>query len=207
MSKNSLSNQLAQDDTLDEDFLDLVAGRQRPRPSHQRRSSDFKRKRPETMVAAVPVEPMQRGDFLPMDSGLDVTSTEGEWLVEHLLRFYQAKVITRVLRRVKGGKEANVYCCQAHPDTGLEFIAAKIYRPRMLRALRNDSQYRAGRPVLNSAGSVVGARDWRLHKAIAKGSATGREAAQVSWLEYEYQTMQRLHQAGADVPRPLRSGE
>jgi RIO kinase 1 len=192
---------------LDEDFLDLVAGSQRPRPSQHRRASDFKRKRPEIMAPAAPVEPMQPGNALPMDRGLDVTSTEGEWLVEHLLRFYQAKIITRVLRRVKGGKEANVYCCAAHPDTGLEFIAAKIYRPRMLRALRNDAQYRAGRPVLNSDGSVVGSRDWRLHKAIAKGSATGREAAQVSWLEYEYQTMQRLYQAGADVPRPLRSGE
>lgn len=207
MTKNTLSNQLAQDDTLDEDFLDLVAGSQRPRPSKNRRASDFKRKRPETMTPAAPAEPMQRGDYLPMDRGLDVTSTESAWLAEHLLRFYQGKVISRVLRRVKGGKEANVYCCAAHPDTGLKYIAAKIYRPRMLRALRNDAQYREGRPVLNHDGSVVGARDWRLHKAIAQGSATGREAAQVSWLEYEYQTMQRLFKAGADVPRPLRSGE
>jgi RIO kinase 1 len=207
MSKNTLSNQLAAGDALDEDFIDLVAGSQRPRPSKNRRGSDFKRKRAETMTPAAPVEPMRSANFLPMDRGLDVTSTESEWLVEHLLRFYQAKVITRVLRRVKGGKEANVYCCEAHPDTGLQYIAAKIYRPRMLRALRNDAQYREGRPVLNNEGSVVGSRDWRLHKAIAKGSATGREAAQVSWLEYEYQTMQRLHRAGADVPRPLRSGE
>ncbi len=207
MTKNALSSQLAQDDTLDEDFLDYVAGSQRPRPSKHRRGSDFKRKRPETMTAAAPVEPMQRGDVLPMDRGLDVTSTESDWLMQHLLRFFQAKVITKVLRRVKGGKEANVYCCVAHPDTGLDYIAAKLYRPRMMRALRNDAQYRAGRPVLNNEGSVVGSRDWRLHKAIAQGSATGREAAQVSWLEYEYQTMQRLYQAGADVPRPLRSGE
>ena len=210
MGKNILSNQLAQDDTLDEDFADLVAGSQRPRPSQNRRGSDFKRKRADTMTpsaAAVPAEPMQRADFLPMSGALDVTSTEREWVIEHLLRFYHAKQISRVLRRVKGGKEANVYCCQAHPDTGLEFIAAKIYRPRMLRALRNDAQYRQGRALINAAGSVVGARDWRLHKAIAQGSSTGRAAAQVSWVEYEYQTMQRLHQAGADVPRPLRSGE
>jgi hypothetical protein len=141
MRTNSLSQQLAQDDTLDEDFLGLVAGSQRPRPSKQRRGSDFKRKRAETMTPATPVEPMQNANWLPMDRGLDVTSTESEWVVEHLLRFYQTKIITRVLRRVKGGKEANVYCCAAHPDTGLEFIAAKIYRPRLMRALRNDAQY------------------------------------------------------------------
>jgi RIO kinase 1 len=207
MRTNSLSQQLAQDDTLDEDFLDLVAGSQRPRPSKQRRGSDFKRKRPETVTPATPVEPMQNANWLPMDRGLDVTSTESEWVVEHLLRFYQTKIITRVLRRVKGGKEANVYCCAAHPDTGLELIAAKIYRPRLMRALRNDAQYRQGRPVLSGDGSVVGSRDWRLHKAIAQGSSTGREAAQISWIEYEYQTMQRLHQAGADVPRPVRHAE
>ena len=207
MTKNFLSQQLAQDDTLDEDFLDLVAGHQRPRPSHNRRGSDHKRKRAETMTPAAPIEPMRAANALPLDRGLDVTSTEREWVIEHLTRFYQSGVITRVLRRVKGGKEANVYCCQANPDTGLELVAAKIYRPRMLRSLRNDSQYRQGRPVLNSDGGVVGARDWRLHKAIAQGTSTGREAAQVSWVEYEYQTMQRLHQAGADVPRPVRHGE
>lgn len=209
LTKNSLTQQLAQDDALDEDFLDLVAGSQRPRPSKDRRASDHKRKRPETMsgASAAPPEPMQPAWHLPMDRGLDVTSSESGWLVQHLLRFFQAGVITRVLRRVKGGKEANVYCCAAHPGTELKYVAAKIYRPRLLRSLRNDSQYRQGRPVLDSHGSVVGNRDWRLHKAIAQGTHTGREAAQISWIEYEYQTMQRLYQAGADVPRPVRHGE
>jgi RIO kinase 1 len=209
LTKNSLTQQLAQDDTLDEDFLDLIAGSQRPRPSKDRRASDHKRQRPKTMsgASAPPPEPVLPGWHLPLDRGLDVTSSESDWLVQHLLRFHQAGVITRVLRRVKGGKEANVYCCAAHPATGLEFVAAKIYRPRLLRSLRNDSQYRQGRPVLDSRGGVVGARDWRLHKAIAQGTHTGREAAQISWIEYEYQTMQRLYQAGADVPRPVRHGE
>ena len=31
------------------------------------------------------------------------------------------------------------------PATGLEFLAAKIYRPRMFRSLSNDALYRQGR--------------------------------------------------------------
>jgi RIO kinase 1 len=209
MSKNHLTNQLAEDDVLDEDFLDLVAGSQRPRPNRARHANDSKRQHAGTLgdTSEAPAERSQSGDWLPMDRGLDVTSTESGWLMQHLTHFYRARVITKVMRRVKGGKEANVYCCAAHPETGLEFVAAKLYRPRMLRSLRNDTQYRQGRPVLGAGGGVVGSRDWRLHKAIAQGTSTGREAAQVSWLEYEYQTMQRLYKAGADVPRPVKHGE
>jgi catechol 2,3-dioxygenase-like lactoylglutathione lyase family enzyme len=45
--------------------------------------------------------------------------------------------ILDVLRRVKGGKEANVYCCRTHPSTGVDLLAAKLYRPRMFRNLRS----------------------------------------------------------------------
>jgi RIO kinase 1 len=61
--------------------------------------------------------------------------------------------------------------------------------------------------VLGANGQAVGARDWRLHKAMAKKSATGLEATQASWIEYEYQTLLRLHQAGVDVPKPLKHAE
>ena len=53
--------------------------------------------------------------------------------------FYEDKWFTDVLYRVKAGKEATVYCCQAGPAVGHELIAAKVYRPRMFRAMRNDS--------------------------------------------------------------------
>ena len=48
---------------------------------------------------------------------------EREWILHYLGSFYDDKLLTDVLRRVKGGKEANVYCCEAHPDTGLDLLA------------------------------------------------------------------------------------
>jgi RIO kinase 1 len=144
---------------------------------------------------------------LVLSPTLDATSSERGWIHEHLAHFAANKTLTAVLRRVKGGKEANVYCCAAHPDTGLDLVAAKLYRPRLLRNLRNDARYRQGRPVLAADGQPITSRDWRMHKAIAQKSRAGLEATQTSWLEYEFQTMQRLHRAGADVPQPLKRGE
>ena len=40
---------------------------------------------------------------------------EREWIFTFLGPFYEGAYITDVLRRVKGGKEANVYCCQPRP--------------------------------------------------------------------------------------------
>lgn len=143
---------------------------------------------------------------LPFQLSVNATNEERAWIIEHLEPFFHAKVLTDVTRRVKGGKEANVYCCTGHPAFGQDLIAAKVYRPRQFRSLKNDAQYRQGRVVLNAEGQAVSARDWRLHKAIAGKTRKGWQAAQVSWLEYEYQTLLRLHEAGADVPRPLRRG-
>ena len=126
---------------------------------------------------------------------------ERNWILTYLGPFYDDKQITDVLARVKGGKEANVYCCPAHPGTGLELIAAKIYRPREFRQLRNDQRYRQGRAVLDDRGKVV--RDEGLLVAIRKKSNIGQNAVHTSWLEHEYQTMVTLHAAGADVPRPV----
>ncbi|MEK7278178.1 MAG: RIO1 family regulatory kinase/ATPase, partial [Chloroflexota bacterium] len=147
------------------------------------------------------------GQRLALSPALNATSEERGWVLEHLTPFFDGKSITSVLRRVKGGKEANVYCCAAHPSTGLDLIAAKLYRPRLLRNLKNDSQYRLGRPMLNAAGEAISQSDWRMHKAIQQKSRVGREAQQTSWLEYEYQTLKKLHEAGADVPAPLRHGD
>lgn len=132
------------------------------------------------------------------------TDNEMEWIITHLEPFYQAKVLTDVTRRVKGGKEANVYVGKAHPKTGLDWLAVKLYRPRQFRSLKDTTQYQQGRAVLNAEGQAVDARDWRMHKAIAGKTRKGLEASQVSWLEYEYQTLLKLHQAGADVPEPFK---
>lgn len=129
---------------------------------------------------------------------------EREWILNYLGYFYDDKQITDVLSRVKGGKEANVYCCAAHPGTGLALIAAKIYRPREFRQLRNDARYRLGRSYLDAAGKVV--RDEKLLAAVRKKTSTGRELVHTSWLEHEFQTLKLLYAAGVDVPRPVSHG-
>jgi RIO kinase 1 len=126
---------------------------------------------------------------------------ERAWILEYLGHFYDDNLLLDVLRKVKAGKEATVYCCSAHPSTGLELVAAKVYRPRMFRQLRNDVRYRQGRAILDDRGKVV--RDERLLVAVAKKSSTGLALAHTSWLEYEYDTLRQLHEAGGDVPRPL----
>jgi RIO kinase 1 len=126
------------------------------------------------------------------------------WLLSALEEFYNAQVITDILGRVKGGKEANVYCCAAHPSTGLELIAAKVYRPQMFRSLRNDAQYRQGREVINENGKAVFNR--RESLAVKKNTRYGQELRHTSWLEAEFETLQLLHEAGADVPKPLAHG-
>jgi RIO kinase 1 len=129
---------------------------------------------------------------------------ERKWILDYLGAFYDDKQITDVLRRVKGGKEATVYCCAAHPATGLALIAAKVYRPRIFRQLRNDSRYRQGRSYLDERGKVV--RDEKLLAAIQKKSSTGQALVHSSWLEHEYRTLSLLHAAGVDVPRPVSHG-
>ncbi len=132
---------------------------------------------------------------------------EEGWLLESLRPFYDRGLITDVLARVKGGKEANVYRCAAHPGTGLELVAAKVYRPRMFRNLRNDKMYREGRNVLTADGKIVKTTDHRVMRAIDKKSLFGAQVAHTSWLMYEYKTLQQLHHAGADVPQPISSAE
>jgi RIO kinase 1 len=130
---------------------------------------------------------------------------ERDWILNYLGPFYDQHRITDVLRRVQGGKEANVYCCAAHPSTGLQLVAAKVYRPRMFRNLRNDARYRAGRAVLDGDGIVV--HDDRLLRAVQKRSSFGQALAHTSWLSHEFQTLQLLYDAGVAVPRPLEQSE
>ncbi|MBI5877382.1 MAG: hypothetical protein HZB53_07010 [Chloroflexi bacterium] len=126
---------------------------------------------------------------------------EETWLIGYLKTFYDDQLITDVLHEVKGGKEATVYCCRAHPRTGADLLAVKVYRPRKLRNLRNDAQYREGRKVLDDAGKEVLAT--REQRAMAKKTRFGQELRHGSWLGHEYETLRRLHAAGADVPRPV----
>jgi RIO kinase 1 len=123
------------------------------------------------------------------------------WVLSSLAHFYHEALITDVLSVVKSGKEATVYRCVAHPSTGVEYLAAKVYRPRMFRSLRNDAVYRENRPLRDETGRLVG--ESRRRRASARKGERGRAAQITSWITYEYETQCLLYDAGADVPRPL----
>jgi RIO kinase 1 len=132
---------------------------------------------------------------------------EAEWLLSSLRMFYDEHLISDVLAQVKGGKEASVYRCAADPSTGAALLAAKVYRPRMFRNLRNDKIYREGRAILTADGRPVKKTDHRVMRAIGKKTAFGEQVKHTSWVMYEYTTMVRLHQAGAAVPAPFAVAE
>jgi len=196
-------------DTFADDFdVPAEPGERRPRRLNPYRPHKPKVDKWKVRAGLVERPGPEQGDHeLSLSPSLDATNEERAYLFEQISRFHAAKLITGVLRRVKGGKEANVYCCAAHPNTGVELIAAKVYRPRQFRNLKNDAQYRQGRPVLTVNGQVISQRDWRAHKAIQNKTRFGLLAAQTSWVEYEFLTMKRLHDAGADVPQPFRNSE
>jgi RIO kinase 1 len=133
---------------------------------------------------------------------------EAEWLLQSLETFYYQDMISDVVAVVKGGKEASVYRCKPH-NTVLdkEWVAAKVYRPRMFRQLRNDTVYREGRAALGMDGKEINAKDWRTLKAMNKGTGYGQAMSHTSWLMYEYKVLRQLHDDGAAVPEPLAVAE
>ncbi|HKY56303.1 MAG TPA: RIO1 family regulatory kinase/ATPase, partial [Anaerolineales bacterium] len=122
------------------------------------------------------------------------------WLLESLGDFYEHKWISDVLRRLKGGKEASVYLCQAGAEVDTDLVAAKVYRPRSLRNLKNDGIYRTGRIDLDADGNAL-VKEADVG-AIIKRTKYGEELRHQSWIAYELQTLEMLHAAGADVPKP-----
>jgi RIO kinase 1 len=133
---------------------------------------------------------------------------EEGWLLSSLRTFYDRGLINDVLGLVKGGKEASVYRCQADSATGATVLAAKVYRPRKFRNLRNDRMYRQGRAILNPYGQDHDyARDQRVIRAVGKKTAFGVQVSHTSWLMHEYTALERLYQVGATVPQPVASGE
>jgi len=125
---------------------------------------------------------------------------EEAWLLDSLAEIAEHKWISDVLRKVKGGKEASVYLCKPGIAVDAPLLAAKIYRPRMLRNLKNDQQYRVGRADLDESGNVI-VDDGALH-AMEKRTAFGEEVRHQSWIAYEFTTLEALYEAGADVPKP-----
>ena len=78
-----------------------------------------------------------------------------------------------------------------------ELVAAKVYRGRQYR-FKNDAVYQEARArELGISGSALRAFNKRRH------SPTGREVQASSWRHREYETLELLHNAGSDVPRPI----
>ena len=159
-------------------------------------------------------EVQQVAEVADLESVWEITYTparfEGVFLRTSLRPFYQEDQIVDVMAQVKGGKEANVYRCRAHESVGVEWIAAKVYRPRQFRNLRNDALYREGRDLLTAEDGrpqAVKRRDSRTARAVNKKSAFGVQVRHLSWLMYEFSALQTLHEAGVPVPKPYGVGE
>jgi RIO kinase 1 len=168
----------------------------------KRKSKRFKHSVAEAPSESAEPASANDGKFKPSFTG---SKHERQWIMDYLGLFYDDHVITDVLRQVKGGKEATVYCCRANPAIDADLIAAKVYRPRMFRQLRNDAVYRKGREMIGEEGKVVRKRREKL--AMEKKTGFGQILRHTTWLANEFETLRRLYQAGADVPKPFASSD
>jgi len=111
------------------------------------------------------------------------------WLVTDL-----AAVDTE-LGVLKTGKEADVFLVRRGvPGTGRScLLAAKRYRDLEHRMFRRDAVYREGRRV----------RESRANRAMAAGSAAGREMIAQQWASAEFAALGQLRGAGVPVPYPV----
>ncbi len=135
----------------------------------------------------------------PDDVGL-LTSDEVAFLddgpKDPLELFADSGYITDVVNAVKSGKEATVYCCRAHPSTGRELTAAKVYAIGIGAHYRMNKLYADGR-------FRVYKPDSRQERAIKSGKHRGKEMVFADWVGQEYANLCAFHAAGADVPAPI----
>jgi RIO kinase 1 len=128
---------------------------------------------------------------------------EEGWLLESFDEWLHDDTLTDVLYRVRGGKEATVYCCRGGPNLDHRLVAAKVYRPRQFRELRNDAVYREGRALFDGEGHAIRRRDRRMEHAMRKGTRHGKRVAHLSWVTHEQVALETLFAAGGAVPEPF----
>ncbi len=97
-------------------------------------------------------------------------------------------LIDDVVRRLKSGKEADVYTVLC----GDEVRCAKVYKEASQRSFKQAVQYQEGRKVRNS----------RNARAMQKGSKFGRKQQEESWQTAEVNVLFQLANAGVRVPQP-----
>ncbi len=190
---------------LDDDYNDMFADRQERRVRKQKGKHTPKKSQAEIVQSLAAPDALE-GDT-PYKTTYQPSRYEATWLLQSLTDFYRQEYITDVLAMVRGGKEASVYRCAARPAHGIELLAAKVYRPRQFRQLRNDKMYREGRAILREDGKAAKETDHRLMRAIGKKSDFGVQVEHTSWLMYEYNTLNQLHAIGAAVPKPYAVAE
>ena len=140
----------------------------------------------------------QRAACAPPTFPIPGATTLTQTLIPHdeIASFYDEGLIVDVLFAVKSGKEATVYCAQAHPGRPERYYALKYYRPQAQRAFRNDAIYQEGRF----------AHETREVRAMRTKTRKGRAMQFKGWMAHEYAMLTTLHDAGVDVPRPLAIG-
>ncbi len=112
--------------------------------------------------------------------------------VPELDGFVNQGLITGIHAQLTSGKEATVYCCCAHPSSKHKLLAAKVYREHAARSIRRGLYFEGReRPIK--------ARELR---AVANGSQFGHRVMTGMWMSAEYEHLQQLFAAGADVPQP-----
>ena len=97
-------------------------------------------------------------------------------------------LIDSVVRQLKSGKEADVYVVRCGDET----CAAKVYKEAHKRSFRQAVDYTENRKVRNS----------RQARAMAKGTAFGRQQQEAAWQSAEVDALYRLAAAGVRVPQP-----
>ncbi|MCP4425795.1 MAG: hypothetical protein GY803_14985 [Chloroflexi bacterium] len=186
----------------DFDYVDhsRAAHRQRPRPKKKKRKKQ--NGRTSQIMADIRKMDDSHESWVPSyAAALDPLHHERHWVIASVAPFYHDALITDVTRLVKGGKEANVYVCAANPATGFDLVAAKLYRERMLRHLKNDAIYKVGRTLRDADGKQIKSR--RERTAVLKKSGYGQHLDFMMWVGTEYRVQTELYDAGADVPKPI----
>ena len=202
------------DSQWEEEEADLEYFRKRFRLSHRTYRAPRDPRNERQRFEAHRAEIQKVAEVADLDNVWETTYTparyEGIFLKDSLQPFFEQDQIVDIMALVKGGKEASVYLCKAHYSVGVDWIAAKVYRPRQFRNLRNDALYREGRNFLTAEDGrpqAVKARDERTARAVKKKTAFGAKVRHTSWLMYEFSTLQELHKAGVPVPMPYGVGE
>ena len=135
----------------------------------------------------------------PFEPSLLAGRRDRDWILSSLTHFYERDLIDRCLQEVSSGKEATVYAAR-QSATGVASLAAKVYRPRMFRSLRNDAVYRESRAQYDRTGGRCATRAGTVATRRRRRAGARPRSPPGS---VRIRDPRLLYEAGADVPRPL----